>query len=175
MKRKRKLVLVAVALVVLVLTGGYAGGHVLAAGGNTNNPKFVILDEGTNVQITNPFSVSWGAAKFYLSDPGKNVTIWPGQKIVSVPVTIENRSPNRYSAQFFASSVKGDWSNLQVKISSAKTTQVYGASINIDAGQTITADIEVSVSMGIDQWINFQGLQLQLSQGFPIEGEKGGG
>jgi len=170
---KKKLILVVIAALVLVLTGGYAEKHVLAGGGDGSNPKFVILDEGISVQIANPFNVVWGAAKLYINNPGKNIVLWPGQKIASVPVTIENKSPYRYSAQIFASSIKGDWSNLQVQISSTKNVQIYGSAINIDAGQTVTANIDVSVSTGIDQWISFQGLQLQLSQGPPVEEGKG--
>ncbi len=144
-------------------------GVVMAAGGLTSNPKYVFFGQETSIQVASPFGVSWGAANMYVS--GTDITVWPGQKLASAPVTIENRSPYRYTAQFSASPIRGDWPGLQINILT-KASPTYGTTINVEAGQTIEATIEIYIAISA-QPVKFQGLQLDISPGPPIEGEKG--
>lgn len=166
---KRILVAIITAMLVLAVVGGVA----MAAGGLTSSPKFVFFGQETNFQIANPFAVSWGAAELIVS--GTNLVVWPGMKLASVPVTIENISPHRYSANFFVSPIQGlaqgDYPGFDVRVIVPRV-QTYGTSVNIEAGQTVTANIEIYISMGAKP-VKFQGLQLEVSPGPPMVGEKG--
>lgn len=164
---KKRILPVVLVLTMILLLG--MGCYSASAAGSTNNPRFVFFGQETNIQVVNPFNVTWGAAKMYITG-GTDLIVWPGQRIAAVPVKIENRSPFDYSAQFSVSPLQGDWPGFDVIINSK--SPVLGTTIRVGAGQTVEADIEVRISMGA-QVVKFKGLTLEVSPGPPLLQEKG--
>ena len=147
-----------------------AGSAVYAAGGGSSF-QYPLLGPETKVEIKAPINVTWGAATFYVF--GDSLTLWPGQEIAEVSVTIENLSPADWGIYFYAQpeTVSSDtWPTIEVKL---PAEYGYASSLNLGPGESKELLLKVNVAL-YSQPATFQGLNIFLNYGPPyLPGGKG--
>jgi hypothetical protein len=174
-----------VVIIILIAALAFSGnGRAAAAGGNiaqTTPPygaaTISLLAEDVTASIESPFLVGWGAVQFFSADvpsKEKTLTLFQGQRIASVPVTIKNRTAVLYGANFSVRPAKDTvWPATDIKVTAAGINYAHGAIPVVQPGKVLDVTVEIQISYG-SPTIKFQGLLLDVTPAPPAPPQEKG-